>query len=48
MQPNSIEFQPAQEWRTLDMIVAEWKATMREAHHDELRKVIQAFVNVGH
>ena len=48
MQPNSLEFRPAQEWRTLDLLVAEWKRAMRELHQCELEEVIQAFVDVRH
>lgn len=48
MQPNSLEFPPAQKWRTLDLTVAEWKSAMRESHQDELAMAIQAYVDVGH
>ena len=48
MQPNSLEFPPAQEWRTLDLMVAEWKHAMRELHQRELEEVIRAFVDVRH
>ena len=48
MQPNSLEFQPAQEWRTLDLMVAEWKRAMRRLHQHELEEVIRAFVDVRH
>ena len=46
MQPNSLEFRPAQEWRTLDFMAAEWKRAMRESHECELEEVIQAYVDV--
>lgn len=46
MQPNNLEFHPAQEWRTLDMMAAEWKRAMRESHQCELEEVIRAFVDV--
>lgn len=48
MQPNSLEFRPAQEWRTFDMRVAEWKQAMSQMHQDELVKVMKACINVGH
>lgn len=48
MQPNSLEFRPAQEWRTHDLMVAEWKRAMRGLHECELEEVIQAFVDVRH
>ena len=48
MQPNSLEFRPAQEWRMLDLMVAEWKLAMRRLHQRELEEVIRAFVDVRH
>ena len=48
MQPNSLEFRPAQEWRTLDLMVAEWKHAMRERHQRDLEEVIRAFIDVRH
>lgn len=47
MQPNSLEFRPAQEWRTFDLTVAGWKDAMRHSHQGELKEVIQAYVDVG-
>lgn len=47
MQPNSLEFKPAQEWRAHDLIVAELKEAMNQAHQDELANIIQAYIDVG-
>ena len=51
MQPNSLEFGPAQEWRSLELSIVDLKGKMFKSHEAELAKPIQCFyaqVRYGH
>ncbi len=43
MQPNSLEFGPAQEWRALELSIVDLKGKMLKSHEAELAKPIQCF-----
>ncbi|DBB15125.1 TPA: hypothetical protein ACH3X3_004134 [Trebouxia sp. C0006] len=43
MQPNSLEFGPAQEWRALELSIVDLKGKMLKSHEGELAKPIQCF-----
>lgn len=43
MQPNSLEFGPAQEWRALELSIVDLKGKMLKSHETELAKPIQWF-----
>ena len=46
MQPNSLEFAPAQEWRHLELSIADLKRAMFTLHEEELAGIIQAYATV--
>lgn len=43
MQPNSLEFGSAQEWRALELFVLDKKDAMLRSHEEELASVLQAY-----
>lgn len=47
MQPNSLEFGSAQEWRALELFVLDKKDAMLRSHEEELASVLQAYAEVS-
>ena len=43
MQPNSLEFGPAQEWRALELSIVDLKGKLLKSHEAELADTIQCF-----
>lgn len=47
MQPNSLDFKPAQEWRTLELQLGDAKEQLLDQQRRELEEVMEAYFEVS-